>query len=127
MEGDVLRVEGFPSSVGKEAFAMRRIFFFWARIFAVLLSFGAAWGDFYVIPVGKKFKRTVVVSPVGTVTKNGTTLLNALASITDASPTNPYMLKIEPGSDTANEATNHLLSTREGIGCQAPDLPGMPQ
>jgi hypothetical protein len=43
------------------------------------------------------YKRTVVVSPVGTDTQNGTALLNALASITDASAAKPYLLKIEPG------------------------------
>jgi hypothetical protein len=43
------------------------------------------------------YKRTVVVSPVGTDTENGTALLNALSGITDASATKPYLLKIEPG------------------------------
>ncbi len=39
----------------------------------------------------------VVVSPVGTPAENGTALLNALAGIADASESNPYLLKIEPG------------------------------
>lgn len=43
------------------------------------------------------YKSTVVVSPVGTATQNGTALKNALAGITNASQTNPYLLKIEPG------------------------------
>jgi hypothetical protein len=43
------------------------------------------------------YKRTVVVSPVGTAAQNGTALKNALAGITNASATNPYLLKIEPG------------------------------
>jgi hypothetical protein len=43
------------------------------------------------------YRRTVIVSPVGTAMENGTALLNALAGITDASATNPYLLKIEPG------------------------------
>jgi hypothetical protein len=43
------------------------------------------------------YVRTVIVSPVGTQLQNGTALLNALAGITGASPTNPYLLKIEPG------------------------------
>jgi hypothetical protein len=43
------------------------------------------------------YVRTVLVSPVGTTTQNGTALLNALAGITTASSTNPYLLKIEPG------------------------------
>lgn len=43
------------------------------------------------------YQRIVVVSPVGTATENGTALLNALAGISGASATNPYLLKIEPG------------------------------
>jgi hypothetical protein len=42
-------------------------------------------------------KRTEVVGPVGTATQNGTALENALAGITNASQTNPYLLKVEPG------------------------------
>ncbi|MBI4332183.1 MAG: hypothetical protein HY673_12970 [Chloroflexi bacterium] len=38
------------------------------------------------------------MSPVGTDTQNGTALLNALASITTASATNTWLLKIEPGT-----------------------------
>ena len=42
--------------------------------------------------------RTVVVSPVpGNVTASGTALINALAGITTASASNPWLLKIEPG------------------------------
>ena len=75
-----------------------------------------------------KYKRTVVVSPVGTATENGTALLNALAGITDASATNPYLLKIEPGiydvGSTAVQMKQYVdiegsgeLSTRiEGLG-----------
>jgi hypothetical protein len=40
--------------------------------------------------------RTVVVSPVGTPTQNGTALRTALAGIS-ASATDPWLLKIEPG------------------------------
>ena len=43
------------------------------------------------------YKRTVVVSPTGTDIENGTALKDALAGINDASATNPYLLKIEPG------------------------------
>ena len=43
------------------------------------------------------YKRTVIVSPVGTAMQNGTALKNALIGITSASATNPYLLKIEPG------------------------------
>jgi hypothetical protein len=47
-----------------------------------------------------KYARTVVVGPVGdgsSAVANGTALLNALAGITTASQSNPYLLKIEPG------------------------------
>jgi hypothetical protein len=47
---------------------------------------------------GKIYVKTVLVSPVGTAQQNGTALLNALAGITTASSTNPYLLKIEPGT-----------------------------
>lgn len=50
-------------------------------------------------PSGLNYVRTVVVSPIsgGTDTQNGTALLNALAGITSASATNPYLIKLEPG------------------------------
>jgi hypothetical protein len=44
-----------------------------------------------------KYKRTLVVSPIGTAVENADALLAALNGITDASATNPYLLKIEPG------------------------------
>jgi hypothetical protein len=44
-----------------------------------------------------RYTRTVVVSPTGTPSQNGTALKNALSGITSASETNPYLLKIEPG------------------------------
>lgn len=47
-----------------------------------------------------QFKRIVMVGPVGDgsdTEANGTALLNALDDITDASASNPYLLKIEPG------------------------------
>ena len=47
-------------------------------------------------PAGVAYKRTVVVSPVGTSAENGQALLNALAGIT-ASAADPYLLKLEPG------------------------------
>jgi hypothetical protein len=43
------------------------------------------------------YRRTIVVSPAGTATENGTALLDALAGITDASGANPYLIKLEPG------------------------------
>jgi hypothetical protein len=44
-----------------------------------------------------RFLRTVVVRPVGTAAQNGAALLAALAGITTASASNPWLLKIEPG------------------------------
>jgi hypothetical protein len=44
-----------------------------------------------------RFVTTVVVSPVGTPAENGAALLAALAGITDASASKPYLLKLEPG------------------------------
>jgi hypothetical protein len=53
---------------------------------------------FIVIGGGKKYKRTVVVSPTpGDTSKSGTDLMNALDTIQDASATNPYLVKLEPG------------------------------
>jgi hypothetical protein len=48
-------------------------------------------------PPGVSLVRTVVVGPVGTEAENGTALLTALASITTATASNPWLLKIEPG------------------------------
>ncbi len=54
----------------------------------------------------RAYERTVVVSPVGTPQQNGTALKNAMDGITDASATNPYLLKIEPGVyDVGNPST----------------------
>lgn len=50
-----------------------------------------------ITPETSEYARTIIVSPVGTVVANGTELLDAMASITDASSTKPYLLKIEPG------------------------------
>jgi len=51
------------------------------------------------------YKRTVIVSPVGTNAQNGQALLDALASITDASASKPYLLYIEPDTyDLGNRA-----------------------
>lgn len=43
------------------------------------------------------YARTVLVSPVGTDTQNGTALLTALNNITTATALKPYLLKLEPG------------------------------
>ncbi|TMJ93376.1 MAG: hypothetical protein E6G67_12555 [Actinobacteria bacterium] len=44
-----------------------------------------------------QYKRTILVSPVGTPSENGAALVNKLAAITGASAGNPYLLKVEPG------------------------------
>jgi hypothetical protein len=67
-----------------------------------ILSLRGAQGPQGAIgPQGPKgelaYTRTVLVSPLGTPTQNGTALLAALASITDASADKPALLKIEPG------------------------------
>ena len=41
---------------------------------------------------------TVTVGPVGSDVDNGLALVNALAGITDNGPSNPYVLKVEPGN-----------------------------
>ena len=49
-------------------------------------------------PYQGAYSRSVVVSPVtGDAAASGAALVAALAAITDASATNPYLLKIEPG------------------------------
>lgn len=44
-----------------------------------------------------KYARTVVVGPVGTAAQNGTALVGALNSITNASEDNRFLIKVEPG------------------------------
>ena len=44
------------------------------------------------------YKQTILVSPTGNSTADGTALRNALASITDASALKPYLVKLEPGT-----------------------------
>ncbi len=58
------------------------------------------------------YRRTVVVSPVGTATENGAALLNALTGITGASVNNPYLLKIEPG---VYDLGTSSLQMKEGV------------
>lgn len=78
------------------------------------------------------YERTVVVSPVGTPLQNGAALLQALASITDNSNTNPYLLKIEPGfyflgstplqmkTHVDIEGSGRLITSLQGDGGNAP-------
>jgi hypothetical protein len=61
------------------------------------------------------FKRTVVVSPVGTAVENGTALRNALASITGASADNPYLVYIEPGTYDVGSTP---LALKDGVNVQ---------
>ncbi|MDQ3930026.1 MAG: hypothetical protein M3328_12880, partial [Chloroflexota bacterium] len=71
-----------------------------------LYAKSAPWSGLAGVPAGfadgvdntSAYVRTVVVSPVGTDLQNGTALRNALEGITTASPTNRYLLKIEPGT-----------------------------
>lgn len=66
--------------------------------FLVLFGFQTvSLADFYVITAGKKGVRTVLVSPLATPRESGAALLSALAQISDASSTNPYLLVLEPG------------------------------
>lgn len=41
--------------------------------------------------------RTILVSPVGSPTQNGTALVAAVNALTDASCDNPYLVRVEPG------------------------------
>ena len=52
----------------------------------------------------KHYVQTVIVNPASTPGGSGTNLVNALAGITDASATKPYLLKIEPGIYDLNGA-----------------------
>jgi hypothetical protein len=61
------------------------------------------------------YKSTVVVSPMGTDTENGTALLDALSSITDASATKRYLLSIEPGT---YDLGNGSLSMKQWVDIQ---------
>ena len=61
------------------------------------------------------YTRTVVVSPVGTDTQNGTALLNALSGITDASQTKKYLLYVEPGTYNLGSST---LQMKEHVDIQ---------
>ncbi len=44
-----------------------------------------------------KYSRTLVISPRGTEAENGNALLDAVGAITDASASNPYLIRLEPG------------------------------
>jgi hypothetical protein len=63
----------------------------------------------------KAYKRTVVVSPVGTDAQNGQALLDAMASITDASASKPYLLHIEPGTYDLGNSFDSNLRMKEWV------------
>jgi len=84
-------------------------------VLCLVLVCTTANADFYVVAAGKKAKRTVLVSPKGTATESGTALLNALAGITDASETNPYLIVIEPG---INDVGSTSLQMKEYVDIQ---------
>ncbi len=81
---------------------MKQSFVKWMKlslVLSLLTTFNFAWADdgFYVVAVGKRAKRTILVSPQNSPTASGTALLNAINGITDASASNPYLVLIEPG------------------------------
>jgi len=75
----------------------KRIFCICMVVLIGMFCSSIAWADFYVIASGKRAKKTILVSPKSTETASGTALLNAMAGITDAGETNPYLIIIEPG------------------------------
>ena len=82
----------------------------WTFVSVLLLVFFwavPARAGFYDVSAGVSAKRTVLVSPKNTPTQSGTALLNALAAITDASETRPYLIVVEPG--VYDVGTNRLV------------------
>ena len=67
---------------------------------ATVLFAGAAMARFYVVsvPASGGSKNTVIVSHSGSDTESGAALLAALTAITGESPTNRYLIVIEPGA-----------------------------
>jgi hypothetical protein len=62
---------------------------------ALLLVLGATSAVF--AQATAPYQRTTIVFSGGTPAANGTALLNAVAAITTASSTNPWLIKVEPG------------------------------
>ena len=77
--------------------ALKSLFWSVVPACAVFLFLNSVQAEFFLIPLGAKTKKIVLVSPKGTETESGTALLDALNKITDASSTNPYLIAIEPG------------------------------
>ena len=96
---------------------MSRRSHFLGLVFFVLfvLGTGLAYADFYVISVGNRAKRTILVSPKATPAESGTALLSALDKITDASETNPYLIILEPG---IYDLGTTILSTKSWVDIQ---------
>lgn len=74
---------------------MNRILFVLLGIFTMSL-----FADFYVIPVTKKMKNVVTVAKSG---GDFSDIKAALASITDASSANPYVIYVGPGEYTISD------------------------
>jgi len=80
----------------KKAIGIKMVYMCVGILIAVF-SWSVAWADFYVVASGKRAKKTILVSPKNTETESGTALRNAIAGITDAGESNPYLIIIEPG------------------------------
>lgn len=68
----------------------------------------------------RAFERTIVVSPVGDATQNGTALLNAIDGLPGASVSNPLLVVIEPGTYSLDQAlvvpsNVHLKGAGQGV------------
>ena len=64
---------------------------------AALFYAGTAPAGFFVVPFEIKSDEYVLVRAEGTDLENGAALISALAEITDASESNPYLIVLEPG------------------------------
>jgi hypothetical protein len=63
------------------------------------------------------YVRTIVVSPVGTDSENGLALLTAVQGLTGSSATNPFLVKVEPGTYELNQTlAMHQYVDLEGSG-----------
>lgn len=62
------------------------------------------------VSVDPVYLKTIIVSPVGTDSENGTALRNALSSISGSNgPSTPYLIKIEPGIYQLGDAGLDML------------------
>ncbi len=97
---------------------MKKIYAFLTLAIVLLIFSATTYANFYVIAAGKSAKRTILVSPKATETASGQALLDALAKITDASETNPYLIILEPGiyDVGANQVVTKSWVTIQGAG-----------